>query len=81
MWNVADVLLRGLRKGAVCVLSRRLLPVGCRARLNARVEPGALNAGQARILAGDVVDGFGQSLFLPVFWDFCFEGFFFIGLR
>ena len=56
MWNVADVLLRGLRKGAVCVLSRSLLSVGCRARLNARVEPGALNAGQARILGGGVVD-------------------------
>lgn len=30
---------------AVCVLSCSFLLVGCSARLNARVEPGALNAG------------------------------------
>jgi hypothetical protein len=31
----------------------------CRARLNARVDPGALNAGQAWILGYRADDGFG----------------------
>ena len=67
--------------GAVFVLSCSLLLVRCRARLNARVERGALNAGRAWIPGGSVVDGFGQSL------GFLFSGvvlrgrFLFVGLQ
>jgi hypothetical protein len=53
---------RDLGVCAVCVLPFSQLPVGFRARLNGRFEPGALNAGRAWI-AGGLVDGFGQSLF------------------
>jgi hypothetical protein len=52
-----------------------------RARLNARIKLGALNAGQAWILDGAAVDGFGQSLFFQ-FSVIYVEGFsFFICLR
>ena len=55
--------------------------VGCRARLNARVELGALNAGRAWVLGGGAVDGFGQSLFFQFSWV-VLRGFsFFIGLQ
>ena len=64
MWNVSDILLRGFRLGAVCVLPCSQLPVGFHARVLRAVRAGgALNAGRARIPAGGVVDGFGQSLF------------------
>ena len=54
--------------GAVFVLSCSLLLVRCRARLNARVERGALNAGRAWIPGGGVVDGFWAESGFPVFW-------------
>jgi len=51
-----------------------------RARRNARVDLGALNAGRAWILGGRVVDGFGQSFVLQFFLGLCFEGFSFYHL-
>jgi hypothetical protein len=36
-----------------------LFLVDCSSRLNARVDPGSLNAGKAWILGGREVDGFG----------------------
>jgi len=59
---------RDLGVCAVFVLSCSLFLVRCRARLNARVERGALNAGRAWILGCGVVDGFWAESGFPVFW-------------
>ena len=81
---VADVLLFGeLERRAVCVLSRSLLPVGCRARVLTRGSSrGALNAGRAWILGGGAVDGFEQCLLFQFSGVCASKGLsFFIGLQ